>query len=281
MTVVAQAPLLVRLRELELARGQVALWHLGQSSFVLRAGGATVLIDPYLAPHPDRLVPPPFAPEEARGVDVIVCTHDHLDHLDRETLPALAAASPKASVVVPRPFAGEVSGLGVPAERVIGAQPGEPLEIGGLVVHPVPACHGDDLEAGYGFGRERSSGLYRFLGYVFEAEGTHIYHAGDTIPYEGLEELLRERRVDLALLPINGRDPAREALGIVGNLDEREAAHVAAGAGVDALVPMHYDMFEANPGSPARLVEVVDREGLDLAVIVLSRARAFLYAPVR
>lgn len=281
MTVPAQAAQLARLSELELEHGQVALWHLGQASFALRAAGATVLIDPYLAPHPDRRIPPPFAPEEASGVDVIACTHDHLDHLDRETLPALAAASPNASVVVPRPFAGEVAQLGVSAERIIGAQPGEALEIRDLVIHVLPASHGDDPAEGYGFGRERSDGLYRYLGYLVEADGTRICHAGDTIPFEGLEDLLRERRVDLALLPINGRDPAREALGIVGNLDEREAAHVAAGAGVDALVPMHYDMFEANPGSPARLVDIVENETLDVAVIVLSRNRPFVYSPVR
>jgi L-ascorbate metabolism protein UlaG (beta-lactamase superfamily) len=281
VTVAAQAALLARLSELELGRGQVALWHLGQSSFALRAAGATVLIDPYLAPHSDRLVPPPFAPEEATGVDVIACTHDHLDHLDRETLPALAAASPAAIVIVPTPFVDDVARLGVPSERIVGAQPGETIEIGSLVIHVLPACHGDDPAAGYGFGRERSGGLYRFLGYVLEAGGTPICHAGDTIPFDGLEELLREHRVDLALLPINGRDAVREALGIVGNLDEREAAHLAAGAGVDALVPMHYDMFEANPGSPARLVEIVHRERLDVAVFVLSRTRPFVYSPAR
>jgi L-ascorbate 6-phosphate lactonase len=281
VTAVARAPLLAQLDSLALASGQVALWHLGQASFAVRAAGTTVLVDPYLAPHPDRLVPPPFAPDEATGVDAIVCTHDHLDHLDRETLPALAAASPEATVVVPRPFAGEVAALGVPDGRIVGAQPGETVRIGGLALHVLPASHSDDPAEGYGFGRERSGGLYRFLGYVLEAGGTRVYHAGDTIPFEGLEELLRKHRVQLALLPINGRDPAREALGLAGNLDEREAAHLAAGARVDALVPMHYDMFAANPGSPARLLEIVDGERLDVAVIVLSRSRPFVYSGAR
>lgn len=93
--------------------------------------------------------------------------------------------------------------------------------------------------------------------------------------------MIRQHRVELALLPINGRDAAREALGIVGNLDEEEAARLAARAAVDALVPMHYDMFEANPGSPARLLEIVRRERLDLAVFVLSRRQPFVYSPAR
>jgi L-ascorbate 6-phosphate lactonase len=281
MTTVAQAPLLTRLGKLEVSPGHVALWHLGQSSFAVAAGGATVLVDPYLAPHPDRLVPPPFAPGEAIGVDVVLCTHDHLDHLDRETLAAVAAASPDAVVVVPRPFAADLALLGVPPHRIVGAQPDDTLDVRGLTIHAVPACHGEDPSAGYSFGRELSGGLYRYLGYVLETEGTSVYHAGDTIPFDGLEELVRAWRVDLALLPINGRDEVRERLGIVGNLDEREAAHLAAAAGVEAIVPMHFDMFETNPGSPARLVEIVERERLELAVIVLSRTRPFVYSPTR
>jgi L-ascorbate 6-phosphate lactonase len=226
-------------------------------------------------------VPPPFAPEEASGVDAVLCTHDHLDHLDRETLAAAASAAPSAHVVVPRPFAEEVAHLGVPSGRIVGAQPSDVLEIHGLTIRALPARHSDDPADGYDFGRERSGGLYRFLGYLFETEGTRVYHSGDTIPFDGLAEQLRNHHVDLALLPINGRDQAREALGIAGNLDEREAAHVAADAGVEALVPMHYDMFASNLGSPARLVEIVRNDGLDVVVIVLSRSRPFVYAPVR
>src|SRR5439155_659229 len=74
----------------------VALAWLGQSSVALRLGAATVLVDPFLSPHPDRLVPPPFSAEEARGVDVVLITHDHLDHLDEDALPAIAVASPSA-----------------------------------------------------------------------------------------------------------------------------------------------------------------------------------------
>jgi len=78
----------------------VVLSWLGQSSFALRLGGATVLIDPFLSPHPDRVVPPPFAAEDAHGVDVLLITHDHLDHLDERAVPVIAAASPTAVVVV-------------------------------------------------------------------------------------------------------------------------------------------------------------------------------------
>src|SRR5947207_12725733 len=93
-----------------------------------------------------------------------------------------------------------------------------------------------------------------FLGYVVSAGGVRVYHAGDTVVFDGLVDRLRELRVDLALLPINGRDAEREAAGIVGNIDAREAAQLAEEIGADAAVPLHWDMFAWNPGDPAEFV---------------------------
>jgi L-ascorbate 6-phosphate lactonase len=257
--------------------GQVALWWLGQAGFGLRGHAANLLVDPFFADHPDRLFPPPFRADQVDGLDAILVTHDHLDHLDEENLPRLAEASPNARFVLPEPLVDRLTQLGIPAERVTGTQPDRPLELNGLTIHSVPASHGDDVKEGYGFGLERSGGLYRFLGYVLDLGGVRVYHAGDTIPYDGMEERLNELGVDVALLPINGRDDAREEQGIVGNLDEEEAVNLAAAIGADLAVPMHYDMFAANPGSPERFVELARKEHPELQVLVLARARRFVY----
>jgi len=265
------------LGDLELAPGQLGLLWLGQSGFAVRIGGVTALLDPFLSDHPDRRFPPPFGPGEAAGVDLIACTHEHWDHLDAESLPALCAASPDARVGVPQALVELVIGLRIPAQRVIGMQPGRPLERIGLTIHAIPARHGRNPADAYGFGCEESSGLYRYLGYVIQGGGVRLYHAGDTIGYEGLSGRLRELGVDVALLPINGRDRAREALGIVGNLDAEEAAALAVEAGADVVVPMHHDMFAANPGHPDRLVAAVERMNAALGVVVPARNLPFVY----
>jgi L-ascorbate metabolism protein UlaG (beta-lactamase superfamily) len=269
-----------RMTEPLLGPGRAALCHLGQSGFVLRGSDCTVLVDPFVSEHPERRLPPAFRPAEAEGVDAILCTHEHWDHLDADALPGLASASPDAIVVVPAPVVEQATAVGIPAERVRAAQPDELILIGDVPVQPVPACHGLEVADAYSFGRELSDGLYRYLGYVIEFDGVRIYHAGDTIAFDGLGERLGRLEVDVVLLPINGRDEAREAQGIVGNLDEAEAARLAADAGADLLVPMHYDMFAANPGFPERVVETVRREQLPVAVLIPERGRPFVYTAV-
>lgn len=256
--------LLERLATYELPPSSVALAWLGQSSFAFRLGGVTLLVDPYLSPHPDRLVPPPFAPEDARSVDLVLITHDHWDHLDEPVLPGIAAASPGAIVVVPEELVERVGELGIATDRVRGLAADAGAEMGGVTVEAVPACHGEGIDDAYRLGP--------FFGYIVSAGGARVYHAGDTIPFDGLAERLREKRVHLALLPINGRDEEREAQGIVGNLDAREAAKLASEIGADAAVPMHWDMFAANPGDPAEFVAVAQT-----TVILPQRLQPVVY----
>jgi L-ascorbate 6-phosphate lactonase len=257
--------ILEALARYDAAARSVVLVLFGQSSVALRLGGVTVLVDPFLSPHPERLVPPPFAAENARGVDLVLITHDHLDHLDEIALPAIAAASPTATVVVPEEVVERVAGLGVERARVRGLPHEGRTEVGAVMVDAVPACHGEGMADAYRLGP--------FLGYVVSAGGARVYHAGDTVLFDGLVERLRELRVHLALLPINGRDDEREAQGIVGNLDAREAAQLTRDIDADAAVPLHWDMFAWNPGDPAAFVGAAQT-----TVIVPRRDRPFVYS---
>jgi L-ascorbate metabolism protein UlaG (beta-lactamase superfamily) len=133
----------------------------------------------------------------------------------------------------------------------------------------------------YGFGEQLSGGLVRFLGYVVELGGVRVYHAGDTIHYDGMEDRLRELAIDVAMLPINGRDPEREAKDIVGNLNEREAAWLAHEIGAEVLLPMHHDLFARNRGYPAHVVEFVERDRRDVEVLVPVRDVPFVFSSAR
>jgi L-ascorbate metabolism protein UlaG (beta-lactamase superfamily) len=261
------------------------LWWLDQSGFRLRdpaQPSPVVFVDPFLTPSDRRTWQAPAGPDALAQADLVLATHGHTDHLDRPTLEE-AAAEPgsRFALVVPRPLVDEVvQDTGLPRERVIGAQPGDTIDRPGLRVHVVPARHGVNVEDAYNFGEQLSGGLVRYLGYVVELGGARAYHAGDCIPFAGQAELLANLHPHLALLPINGRDVFRESeRNIVGNMDPREAARLAADVGAQVLVPMHWELFEHNRGYPRDLVGYVSERYPELSVLVLGRGARVCYQP--
>ena len=129
------------LRDASVGAGRVALTWIGQAGFGIRTRETTALIDPFLAPYQGRRYESSFSPASVTGVDVVLCTHEHLDHFDGASAPAIASASPSAVFVVPTPIVDMVTESGIAADRVIGMQPDEVVEIAGLSIRAVPAKH--------------------------------------------------------------------------------------------------------------------------------------------
>ncbi len=263
------------------ASGSLALWHIGQSGFVVKAGTTTLVFDPFLAPSGDRLRrtwEPPIIATDFVGADFVFCSHDHLDHLDPVAVQGIAAASPAARFVVPPAAQERLKELGVPPERTVAAAVGETRAYDGLTIHAVPAAHGDlkDPIAEYVWDAHPERG-YRFVGFVVEVNGVRLYHAGDTTIYPGMVDCLVALRPDLALLPINGRDWFRERLGIIGNTDAREAADLGHAIGADVIVPMHYDMFAGNPGHPGWFAEYCAATYPEQGFHIPARGKRWIY----
>jgi L-ascorbate metabolism protein UlaG (beta-lactamase superfamily) len=252
----------------------VHLWWLGQSGFLVRHRGRSLLLDPYLSdsltrkyagterPHV-RLTARVVAPDRLGAVDLVTATHGHTDHLDPDTLRPVLTAGPEAVLVCPesiRPLAVERAGVG--GVRVRGLDVGESVEVGGVRVTAVPAAHERR--------RRDEAGRERDLGYVIEVGPITLYQAGDTVRYPGMAEIVGRHAVDVALLPINGRDPSR---GVPGNLDGPEAARLARDLGARLAVPCHFGMFAFNTASPEAFVAEAER--LSQAYRVLRAGERF------
>jgi L-ascorbate metabolism protein UlaG (beta-lactamase superfamily) len=247
----------------------LGLWWLGQASFIVRAAGVTVYVDPYLNPSPRRIVPPPFRPERVTDADVVLCTHDHGDHIDHTALPGIAGASPRATIVVPGVARDKVIGMGVPAERVVVPPVDEPMAYGPLTVTAIPAAH-EELD----YSPERG---YPYLGYMLQLNGVRLYHAGDCTMYDGLAERLKAHRPDVVLLPINGHDWKRTRQNIIGNMSYREAADLAVEVAADVAIPMHYGMFQHNTEPPGHFVDYVLEHYPTQKIKVMARYEGFVY----
>ena len=63
---------------------------LGQSGYLLESNNTSIIIDPYLSDSVNRVagrprvLPIPIEPKDI-FCDAVICTHDHLDHLDPDT----------------------------------------------------------------------------------------------------------------------------------------------------------------------------------------------------
>jgi len=234
-----------------------AFYWLGQAGFAFRHQGRLWMIDPYLSDHlavkyrgkhfpHTRMMPPPVTPERTPPLDAILCSHRHSDHMDPTGLPVLLARSPHACVVAPRAERGHARALGLLEDRVHFVNAGEAVApVDGLTFHAVPASH-ETLETD-------TEGNHRYLGFIFTVGGVTFYHGGDTIPYFGLADTLRQHGVSVAMLPVNGRDAYRRDHGVPGNMTLDEARALCVAADVPNLVPHHFGMFAFNTAEPASL----------------------------
>ena len=231
--------------------GNLHLWWLGQSGFLVQWQNHHLLLDPYLSdslthkyagtdrPHV-RMTERVIAPERLDFIDVVTSSHNHTDHLDKETLVPLMRVNPKLELVIPeanRPFV--VDRLGVVAEFPRGLDAGHVHTFGVFKLHGFPAAHNRLAKDSWG--------RHPFLGYIVEAGPWILYHSGDTKLFEGMEPELRSWNIDVALLPINGDRPERQ---VAGNLDGPEAATLGKQIGARVVIPCHYEMFEFNTASP-------------------------------
>jgi L-ascorbate 6-phosphate lactonase len=237
----------------------LSLWYLGQEGFVFKYSGVTVCIDPYLSNwvyelsgEPwSRAFDPPLDPASCPEFDYVICTHHHEDHMDKLTLQALKRSSPNTKFIVPRAHLGLLREWGIEEARTIGISHGETLDLAGIQIQAFAAMH-ERLE-------QDSSGEHLYLGYLFRFGGISVYHAGDTLIYRELVKWVTERKPDIALIPINGRDYVRSEAGIVGNCNYRDAADLSVNSGADVVIPIHYGLFPHNDENPAYFVDYLYR----------------------
>lgn len=243
----------------------VSLYWLGQAGFVIDGGGHRLVIDPYLSdslaekyrattyPH-TRMMAAPVAPHDIGHVDLVLATHAHTDHLDGATLSPLLTANPRASLLAPAAMADvALARGGIGRECLITMDAGQAAQ-------PLAEVHIRATRAAHEELRRDAAGRHLFLGYGITLAGKTIFHSGDTVPYAGQVEEVAALKADLALLPVNGRDPQRAEQGVPGNLHLSEAVELAANAGIAAMIAHHFDLFTFNTIARAEIDALAARE---------------------
>ncbi len=260
--------------ESDYAGGCFLLRWLGQAGFDIFTGGSRIMIDPYLSDFlaqkyagkefaHRRMMAAPVEAGEIHNLDYLLCTHRHSDHLDYGSVPVIMRNNLQARILAPRAEYASVLRAGALAGQIIPVNAGESIELSSaLKVSAIPACH-EELKTD-------TLGNHHYLGYILSLNGKVLYHSGDCIPYAGQVELLREHKVDMALLPINGRDEYRRSRGVPGNMTFDEAVQLCLDAGIKVLICQHFGMFEFNTADMQEVKEALRKRwwGDELEVII-------------
>ena len=205
-----------------------SLSFLGHSTVRVELAGRTVLTDPLLTGGvgPLRRAVAPAEPGSWSGVDLVVVSHLHGDHLHLPSLRRLGTSTP---VVVPRGAGRWLTRKGFTAVEELA--PGASLTDGGLTVTGVPAAH-----SGHRWGPRLTHGPQApALGHLLSGAGSTVYAAGDTDLFPGMTAL-GDAGIDVALLPVWGWGLS---LG-PGHLDPRRAAEAVGLLRPRVAVPVHW-----------------------------------------
>lgn len=236
------------------------LTYLGQCGFLIEAAGTRIVTDPYLSDYVDRSFftcetpwqrryPAPVA-LEALNPDGILISHSHGDHLDPWTIGRYMESGGEALIACPAPECGLLEDLGVP--RIVKARADEPFPVGQATITPIPCAH-TELH-------RDEAGDFRELSYFIDLDGVKVFFGGDMSLFVGLMERLEAEKPDVMLLPANGRDEARTAKGIVGNINETEAAELAVKLGA-TYIPMHWELYDINGCDEEAILAAAQKAG--------------------
>jgi len=205
---------------------------LTQGGFLFENNDTRIVVDPYMSDFLEthelkRLVDFPMSLEEL-SPDFLICSHDHLDHLDPETVVKTAKMYPDCIFVGPKSCCEHFVKLGIGENQIVFLEVGQLVDIGGIKVTPVPAFHSDPDS----------------VGLVIE-EDKKIYLSADS-NYD--DRLVNELTYgcDVALICVNGK---------LNNMSIDDALNVVKQIKPKAAFPMHYGLFAENTVDPKPFVD--------------------------
>jgi L-ascorbate metabolism protein UlaG (beta-lactamase superfamily) len=228
--------------------------YVGHACVIIELDGVKLITDPLLRPRifgVVRRVAPEPTTEQLSGIDLVLLSHAHHDHLDAASLRRLGGLPP---VALPEPARAVVATVGH-AVTVMSA--GDELRVGDVVVEAVHAEHDGRRKP---WSRDRTA-----LGYVVRGRSGSVYFAGDTDVFAAMSEF---GDIDAALLPVSGWGPRLPA----GHMGPGEAAEAVRLIEPRVAIPIHWGTYErigmrADPARARRAHRFVDQVSADLPAV--------------
>ncbi|MBI5553207.1 MAG: MBL fold metallo-hydrolase [Candidatus Diapherotrites archaeon] len=219
----------------------------GHSFFRLGFGKTSVVVDPFIhnydsSPRHVPLVKPHTDEEGVGRPDIILVTHEHFDHFDKQAIETLAKEG-NTMVVGHHSL---LSTLNLPANCLKPVQAGQKFSLRGLDISTVAVHH--------------PSSFYP-LGYVVGKDGVSVFHPGDT----SLLDKFLPVAPSVALFPIGGWS----------TMDVIDAVKATKTMKPDVAVPMHYNTFESIRADPQDFAARIEKSNIKTNPMVLKPGQSF------
>ncbi|MFH1480981.1 MAG: metal-dependent hydrolase, partial [Pseudomonadota bacterium] len=183
------------------------------------ADGKVILFDPWT--KDDGNPASPFGLNDIEKADLVLVSHDHFDHIASAT-----AICKKTGALLGGPVQSvkRLVAEGLSVEQIVnfgsGYMVGGGVELDWVKVVSTPAFHSSDTACAVGT-------------IVKTADGTTLYHAGDTSLFGDMALFGRLYPMDVAILPIGG----------VFTMDAYQASEAVKMINPKWVVPIHYASF--------------------------------------
>ena len=241
-----------QIENLFVPEGKIACFWLGQAGFVFKTpDGETIAVDPYFSDCCNRyfgfkrIMPPVMAADETE-FDYLFVSHSHYDHFDPDSVPLLLQSG-RTKAFFASDCKPECERLGIPDGRVTFVKEGDVFDFGRVKAKAVKCDHGSLAPLAVGF--------------LFDFCGKKIYFTGDTSDNPecfGDPEL---QGADLLILPVNGA---------FGNLNETEAADVAARLKGKEILPCHFWNFKEHGGDPEKFFKAAREKRINARLLAIG-----------
>ena len=198
---------------------------LGQAGLLFEINGKKILVDPYLSNSVEKIQPQNYrrVPVDESFLkitpDIIIVTHNHADHLDKETLCHYLNEQSKVTVLAPNGAWQEVRKFGGLKNNYVLFNNGTVWTEDFASFRAVKAEHSDEFA----------------IGVIINAEGKNYYITGDTLYNERVFDSLPKADIEYLFLPVNG---------VGNNMNVIDARRFAKRVNAKYNVPIHIGMFD-------------------------------------
>jgi len=222
--------------------GQFSFSWLGHSSILISMENQLILVDPVLEERaspftwigPKRFHPSPITAEELPGIDVLLITHDHYDHLEQSTLVAISEKVER--FIVPLGIGALLEDWGINPTKIIELDWWETHSSGSLKFYATPAVHYSSR--GLFDGNQRLWCSWSIVG-----QEKRAFISGDSGYFDGFKNIgERLGPFDVTFLKIGSYNDKGTWRAL--HMTPEEAGQQYLDLGGQLLVPLHWATFD-------------------------------------